>query len=389
MTDSRRIKTHRIFGSHGIRLLPYCLLLLVFFPSRQNVECFFHHHHNHHRSFIHPKIHRITQHRKPIPPYPAVPAPSSITTMDEAAVAEDDELGTISTVTPTSVSIFLQRIQTYLEAMYSQSSVIKCPFWRRRIADMIDSTAMILNFLVARHKSLDFLSSSSSSSSSSPSSHTIPPGCQAIGKHVMMNADGTVCKYKNLDIQTLCHVIQTDWCPTISKSNSNHTSNTWTGPIERNPIYKGYYITGKLNSTIYRDDCLFDGPDPDMPVRGLRKYLSAASHLFDHKVSYAKLHSIQVIHEDDVKQDDDIKLKKKNPHKIKATWELGGVLMLPWRPKIQSWTGSTIYHLDDERLVYLHEEKWDISVYEAFITTISPTLGEWIWGHERKRIAQI
>jgi hypothetical protein len=29
---------------------------------------------------------------------------------------------------------------------------------------------------------------------------------------------------------------------------------------------KGYYVTGRLSKPIYRDDCLFDGPDPDMCV---------------------------------------------------------------------------------------------------------------------------
>ena len=58
--------------------------------------------------------------------------------------------------------------------------------------------------------------------------------------------------------------------------------------------HKGYYITGKLNTTIYRDDCWFDGPDPDMPVRGVRKYLNAASQLFDVSASTAELLSLEI-----------------------------------------------------------------------------------------------
>jgi len=178
-----------------------------------------------------------------------------------------------------------------------------------------------------------------------------------VGKHVTMNSDGTVCKHRYLDIYTLCEIIRADWCP----AETRETRPEYT--VERNPDYKGYYITGRLNSTIYRDDCLFDGPDPDMPVRGLRKYLSAASHLFDHKLSYAMLRSLQV-----------------EGRTIVARWELGGVLMLPWRPKVKSWTGCTIYHLDEEGLVAIHEEQWDISVYEAFVSTIWPSLGDFIWG---------
>jgi len=253
------------------------------------------------------------------------------------------------------LSPFIQRIQTKLETMYSQSSSsIKCPFWRRRAADVIDHIATTLTFLAARHKSLDI-------------SHALLPGCQAIGKHVTMNSDGTVCKHRYLDVDTLLDIIRSDWCPTPTHKQQQQQQYE----RERNPSYKGYYITGKLNSTIYRDDCLFDGPDPDMPVRGLRKYLSAASHLFDHKVSYAILQSIQV--------DPTSKMK------IIATWELGGVLMLPWRPKVQSWTGSTVYHLDEEGLVAIHEETWDISVYEAFVSTMWPRLGEFIWKNSKER----
>ena len=33
-----------------------------------------------------------------------------------------------------------------------------------------------------------------------------------------------------------------------------------------------YYVTGKLSAAIYSDDCIFDSPDPDMPVRSLRRF---------------------------------------------------------------------------------------------------------------------
>jgi hypothetical protein len=245
-----------------------------------------------------------------------------------------------------------EQIQSRLDDMYSTSSAIKCPFWRRRTADMIDSISMIFTFIAARHKSLDI---------------TICqlPGCKAVGKHVAWNADGSVCKHRFLDMNAIIEIIRSDWCPGAKNGIGIDPA------LESNPNHKGYYITGRLNSTIYRDDCLFDGPDPDMPVRGLRKYLSAASHLFDHRLSYAVLHSIQME-----------SLDGGVFHKgtIVATWELGGVLMLPWRPKVKSWTGKTIYHLDQEGLVALHEEKWDISVSQAFVSTLWPSLGDRIWG---------
>lgn len=53
--------------------------------------------------------------------------------------------------------------------------------------------------------------------------------------------------------------------------------------------------------------------------------------------------------------------------------------MLPWRPAVRPWTGTTRYHLDEEGLIYLHEEEWDITVAEAFVCTVFPKLGERIW----------
>lgn len=107
-----------------------------------------------------------------------------------------------------------------LDEMYAQSISIKCPFFRRRAADALDALDMVLRFLIIRHKSLGLLP---------------PLGCRATSI--------TGNKHKHLSLAQIKDVIQHDW----------HEHNL-----------KGYYITGKLNTTIYRDDCLFDGPDPDM-----------------------------------------------------------------------------------------------------------------------------
>ena len=69
---------------------------------------------------------------------------------------------------------------------------------------------------------------------------------------------------------------------------------------------------------------------------------------------------------------------------VVARWCLGGTLMLPWRPSVRPWTGTTRYHLDEEGLIFLHEEEWDITVSEAFVSTASPQLGEMIWGPKRR-----
>jgi hypothetical protein len=215
----------------------------------------------------------------------------------------------------------------HMELWYSQSLSIKCPFFRRRMADLLDATDMMMRFVVIRHKSLDLIGP--------------PPGCRS--------TKSSNVKHSHLALEALCDTIRRDW---------------------REDTLKGYYITGRLNTTIYRDDCLFDGPDPDMPVRGLRKYLNAASHLFDYAKSDAELLSLDVV----------------SDSTIVARWKLRGVLHLPWRPQLPVWTGSTTYHFDENRLVHLHEETWDISVLEAFTETLFPDVAHKIWNRDSKQL---
>jgi len=215
----------------------------------------------------------------------------------------------------------------HLEELYTESLTIKCPFFRRRAADVLDGLYILCRFLIIRHKSLD-----------------LPLGCRATIKS----------KEKSLDlhINEIFEKILGDW-----KTGTD----------------KGYYITGRLNTTIYRDDCFFDGPDPDMPVRGLRKYLNAASQLFDHQESRAELLSLNIVHD---------KL-------LVAEWSIKGVLHLPWKPVLPEWTGQTFYHLDENNLIHLHKETWDISVVEAFIKTFSPQIGNRIWNDRSGRKEKI
>jgi hypothetical protein len=139
----------------------------------------------------------------------------------------------------------------------------------------------------------------------------------------------TRLKHKGLLLQDVAEVIRMDW---------------------RESSSKGYYITGNLNPSVYRDDCLFDGPDPDMPVKGLRKFRGAASQLFDRKKSTAELL--------DFKTEGDV---------IIAKWKMNGVIRLPWKPRMPEVIGETTYYLDDDNLVYMHKETWDISAIEAFL----------------------
>jgi hypothetical protein len=214
---------------------------------------------------------------------------------------------------------------THMDVWYSQSLSIKCPFLKRRTADVLDALDMMMRFLVIRHKSLDLIGP--------------PPGCRS--------AKMSQAKRLDTSLDERMDIIRQDWRPSTSK---------------------GYYITGRLNSTIYRDDCLFDGPDPDMPVRGLRKYVNAASNLFDHASSTADLLSMNV---EEAENGNSV---------ILVEWRLQGVLHLPWHPKLPQWTGRTRYYFDESGLICRHEEEWDISVAQAFLETLLPDLARNIWG---------
>lgn len=205
-----------------------------------------------------------------------------------------------------------------LETLYQDSQLkIKCPFFRRRASDLLESLDMVARFLVIRHKSiLDLPSLGVRAATAAATQLRAKP------------------KSKQLDVATISQLIHDDWKPTT---------------------HKGYYITGRLNQTIYRDDCSFDGPDPDMPVRGLTKYIKASQSLFDAESSEAILLNLTIV----------------NSHEIRAHWKLQNcVLRLPWRPMLPTWTGTTTYHLGkDDGLIYLHEETWDMSALEAFCRT--------------------
>jgi hypothetical protein len=326
-------------------------------------------------------------------PLPAMKSPSSSNSSSSSSKSIISSAFIDSNPATTIVSAVLN-FYTNLDQLYDKSIRIKCPFFRRRAADLIDNAATVGQFLLIRHKSLPglsdlFLDTDDLSSSpllsnflpvadvsencnilltsdhrghtvsvSSPSHHNLmdvvssPPGCKPLGYHIKRHPDGTSQKTRYLSISDITRQIQKDW---IGGTHGQE---------------KGYYITGKLDSTIYRDDCLFTSPDPDMPVRGLRKYLNAASHLFDPKLSDASLLSIS----------SDEHGGMKGYGMIEVTWRLGGVIQLPWHPTVEPWTGKTRYHLNEEHLIYLHEESWDISVWRAFLCTLYPEAKNWkIW----------
>lgn len=129
--------------------------------------------------------------------------------------------------------------------------------------------------------------------------------------------------------------------------------------IERDFRDRQYYVTGKLTAAIYADDCIFDGPDPDVPVTGLSKYVSATAGLFDRRLSRVDLLAIWA----------------EGEYEIHATWRLEGALNLPWKPRIKPYTGETVYTFDARGLVVRHDEEWSVSAMDAFISVIWPRFG--------------
>ena len=157
---------------------------------------------------------------------------------------------------------------------------------------------------VTRHKSIDIdidmllrpSSISTSQSQSQQQSQQQQYSIEAIANNRHTAATAAV-KLKHQSITTLQHIILQDWTGVKSSVNTNSESNSESRSKSKSKSNinininngKGYYITGRLYKFIYRDDCLFDGPDPDMPVRGLAKYTGIASQLFEYRSSRADL----------------------------------------------------------------------------------------------------
>ena len=58
-----------------------------------------------------------------------------------------------------------------------------------------------------------------------------------------------------------------------------------------------------------------------------------------------------------------------------AKWRIQGYLKFPWHPYVAPYTGTTLYTVGDDGLIYRHEETWSISALDAARATITPTAG--------------
>lgn len=145
----------------------------------------------------------------------------------------------------------------------------------------------------------------------------------------------------------------------VSKGTENGTAKlrnadmkTRLAIIRDDFIQRQYYVTGRLTSSLYRDNCFFDAPDPGGRVRGVAKFSNATARLFDQNLSRVDL----------------IDIYERDESHIVAEWRLQGALMLPWRPFIKPYLGSTIYEFDECGLVRNHNETWQISAFDAFVS---------------------
>jgi hypothetical protein len=275
----------------------------------------------------------------------------------------------------------LSRLESWclskFDKWYSSSQSLRCPFFRRRSGDVLDFLEGFVRHHLIHADRLEIIG---------PPQAFCPVRPSAAQKS------------KGLSLEELSEILRNDW---RAEAEVESTSSTEHKHKNNN---KGYYLTGRLTTAVYRDDCLFLGPDPDLPLRGLRKYLGVASNLFEYKTSVATLQSLESFdaeksyHTNNESNDETTKATTKAlspthpPHQdtpidsiatraaLVARWKLEAVLRLPWKPKLPELYGTTIYHTDVDGLIACHEEFWeDCSSYRAFCATFLPGLARLIW----------
>uniref|UniRef100_A0A7S3K150 Uncharacterized protein n=1 Tax=Aureoumbra lagunensis TaxID=44058 RepID=A0A7S3K150_9STRA len=194
----------------------------------------------------------------------------------------------------------------------SQIEQIRCPFWRRRATDALEGCESVLRFVAARHKSLVGM---------------LPA--------VLLDDEfNDTNKRRHRSIEAIALDLENEF------------------------RRKHYYVTGRLDFSLYTDTAFFNAPDPDMPCFGPAKFADALSGLFFSPRSHCDLLDITICQDQD------------SSKKIQALWRLQGVLRLPWRPTIKSFVGETTYYLNDDGLIDAHIEEWSIPVVDAFLSAI-------------------
>jgi hypothetical protein len=104
--------------------------------------------------------------------------------------------------------------------------------------------------------------------------------------------------------------------------------------IEADLAGNKYILTGVLTPSIFAESCRF--VDPNNAVDGLNKYRQAVSLLF--RPDESTVSNVVVSVGSDGKS-------------VEADYVARGVLKLPWKPVISSWSGHIVYTLDSAGLI--------------------------------------
>ena len=200
-------------------------------------------------------------------------------------------------------------------------ATIRCPFFRRRASDLLEAAVLVGRWLASRHKSLDL------SLGLLPLSTVAGQPSRAHGKALGASHDELLAALFRDFHDSQCQV------------------------------------TGRISRRHFSETCVFDGPDPDMPVKGLDKYLSAAATLFNHRQSRCEILGLASSPGDQGRLEPIV------------FWRIEGVVNLPWHPRIKPYVGATHFRTDADGLIVAAQEFWTITAFDAFVSTVVSDFG--------------
>jgi hypothetical protein len=145
---------------------------------------------------------------------------------------------------------------------------------------------------------------------------------------------------------------------TLHLSLNNLAARLATDLTEGRTGQGGYFISGDLDDSVFRDDCVF--VDPTNRVDSLTQYRNALRILFDPTQSQVQLVQGPQVNEKD--------------RTIEVTIRSRGVLQLPWRPYITAYESHILYSIDEGGLISQQAQTWSKSASAALQESFSPSL---------------
>ena len=218
-------------------------------------------------------------------------------------------------------------------------AIIRCPFFRRRATDFLEGAVLCGRWLASRHKSLDL------------SFGLLPQRQSFVGCDSTTSGSFAQAKVQDVTCEQVLAQLAEDF------------------------VTRQCQVTGRLSRAWYAEDCRFDGPDPDMPVVGLGKYLAASTNLFCHAASRCDLLGVGYIqHDDDTFGFDEVAVRGDASEPggdfggmLVVLWRIEGTVNLPWQPTIKPYHGATFFQrAPNTGLLVEAHEYWSISALDAF-----------------------